>query len=280
MVKLLNEEFQVFARYIHDVSGIHLDSTKSYLVENRFQSLLQQYGCATYSELYYKAKNDATRAVQRRIIDAITTGETLFFRDASPFELLQHKLIPDLIDRKVRQGVSGLPPSIRIWSAAASTGQEIYSIAIVLKELLVDLNRYNIRLLGTDISDQAVAAASRGIYNRIEIERGLPKEKLLRYFTPEGENWKIKDEIRALATFRQLNLMEDFSHLGTFDIIFCRNVAIYFDEDSKARLFTRMARSLDPDGALLIGSTETLSGVCPLFESKRHLRSVYYQVKK
>lgn len=279
MVKLLTEEFQAFARYIHDVSGIHLDSTKSYLVENRFQPLLQQYGCASYGELYYKAKNDLSRALQRRIIDAITTGETLFFRDTSPFELLQHKLIPDLIDRKNRQG-AGRIPSIRIWSAASSTGQEIYSIAIVLKELLTDLSRYNIRLLGTDISDQAVAAASRGIYNRIEIERGLPKDKLQRYFTPEGENWKIKDELRAMATFRQLNLMEDFSHLGAFDIIFCRNVAIYFNEEAKGRLFTRMARALDPEGALLIGSTETLTGVCPLFESKRHLRAVYYQVKK
>lgn len=280
MIKLLSEEFQVLARYVREISGIYLDSTKAYLVENRFQRLLQQYGCTSYGDLYYKAKNDPTRLIQRKLIDAITTGETLFFRDTSPFELLQHKLLPDLIDRKTRQGASGLPIGIRIWSAASSTGQEIYSIAMVLKELLGDLDKYNIRLLGTDISDQAVAAASRGAYGKIEIERGLSKEKLARHFTPEGENWKIRDELRALASFRQLNLMDDFSALGTFDIIFCRNVAIYFNEQDKINLFDRMARALDKDGCLIVGSTETLAGVSSLYESKRYLRSVFYQVKR
>lgn len=280
MIKLQSEEFQILSRYIREITGIHLDSSKSYLVENRFLSLLQQYGCASYGDLYSKARNDASRTIQRKMVDAITTGETLFFRDTSPFELLQHKLLPDLIDRKNRAGGGRLPVSIRIWSAASSTGQEIYSIAIVLKELLGDLSRYSIRLVGTDISDQAIATASRGIFNKFEIERGMPKEKLTRYFTAEGDTWKIKDEIRAMATFRHLNLMEDFSSVGTFDIIFCRNVAIYFSEEDKVRLFNRMARALEPEGSLIIGSTETLNGVCPLFESQRYLRSVFYKVKK
>lgn len=280
MIKLQNEEFQILSRYIREITGIHLDSSKSYLVENRFQILLQQFSCTSYGDLYHKARNDATRVIQRKIIDAITTGETLFFRDTSPFELLQHKLLPDLIDRKTRAGGGRLPLGIRIWSAACSTGQEIYSIAIVLKELLGDLSRYSIRLVGTDISDQAIATASRGIFNKIEIERGLPKEKLQRYFTAEGDCWKIKDDLRSLATFRHINLQEDFSSLGAFDIIFCRNVAIYFSEEDKARVFTRMARALDPEGCLIIGSTETLNGVCPLFESNRYLRSVFYKIKK
>jgi chemotaxis protein methyltransferase CheR len=173
----------------------------------------------------------------------------------------------------------GHPPSIRIWSAACSTGQEVYTIAIVLKELLGDLSRYNIRLLGTDISDQAVATASRGIYNRFEIERGLPNDKLSRYFTETNGSWKIRDELRAMATFKRQNLFEDFNSLGRFHIIFCRNVAIYFTEQDRVRLFERIARSLDPGGSLVIGSTETISGISQQFESKRYLRSIYYQLK-
>lgn len=280
MLKILNDEFQNFARYIKEISGISLDASKTYLVENRLMRMVEENGCTSYGDLYRKAKADMSRTLQRKIIDAITTGETLFFRDSAPFELLQHKILPDLIDRKSRSGAPGLPISIRIWSAACSTGQEVYSIAMVLRELLPDISRYNIRLLGTDISDQAVAAASRGVFNKIEIERGMPKDKLLRFFTSDGETWKVKDELRALATYRQINLMDDLGALGTFDIIFCRNVAIYFNEEDKARLFTRLARSLDPEGALIIGSTESLMGVCPQFESKRYLRSVFYQIKK
>lgn len=278
MPKLVGDEFQILARYVRDLTGISLDSSKSYLIETRFQPLLQEYGCASFSELYNKSRNDATRVLPRRLIDAITTGETLFFRDSAPFDLLRHKLLPELIDRKTRLTPPGRPIPLRIWSAACSTGQEVYSIGIILKELLGNLDRYTIRLLGTDISDQAVAAASRGIYNRIEIERGLPRETLLTHFTASGESWKIRDEVRALATFRQFNLLGDLGVLGSFDIVFCRNVAIYFAEQDKASLFSRIAGQLDPEGVLIIGSTETLNGVCPLFEAQRHLRSVFYRL--
>lgn len=279
MPKLSNDEFQAFSKYIHDISGIFLDNGKSYLIENRFAGLIREHACDTYGMLCAKAKNDPTHQIQRQLIDAITTGETFFFRDNAPFDLLQHKILPDLIDRRARMAPPGRPPTLRIWSAACSTGQEVYSIAIVLKEMLGDLERYNIRLVGTDISDQAVAQASRGIFNRIEIERGLPKEKLDRYFTPVGETWKVRDEIRGLATFRQINLMNDFAALGTFDIIFCRNVAIYFNESTRTQLFTRLGRSLERDGSLILGATESLIGICPQFESKRYLRSVFYQLK-
>lgn len=150
---------------------------------------------------------------------------------------------------------------------------------MVLKELLGNSERFQIRLLGTDISDQAVATASRGIYNRMEIERGLPPEKLQRYFTPEADGaWKIRDELRAMATFRSLNLMIDFLALGRFDIVFCRNVAIYFNDADRTSLFNRFQKVMEPDGYLMIGATESLSGLCPQYVSHRYLRSVYYQV--
>ena len=279
MIKISPQEFQVFAGYIKEISGLSLDASKAYLIESRLKNLLEKSECSSYSDLYYKAKSDLSGGLRRKIIDAVTTGETQFFRDTSPFDLLQHKILPDLIDKKNKGQSKTMPINIRIWSAACSTGQEIYSIAIILKMLLNDSSHYRIRLLGTDISDEAVMAASRGLYSNLEIERGMPKEKLIKYFTMENMYWKIKDEIRAMAIFKTLNLMEDFNSLGRFDIVFCRNVAIYFSEEDKINLFARIDKILEPGGYLIIGSTESINAICPQFESKRYLRSIFYQKK-
>jgi chemotaxis protein methyltransferase CheR len=236
---------------------------------------VEQTKSGTYSELYNKARSDASGSLQSAIIDAVTTGETLFFRDRTPFDLLRHKILPELIDRRTRPTGGKIP--IRIWSAASSTGQELYSIAIVLRELLGTLDKYDIRLLGTDISPQAVTRASRGIYSEVEIERGIESAALSRYFVKREEGWQIRDEIRAMAAFRTTNLLKDFSMLGQFDIILCRNVAIYFSEVDKSGLFKRLAKSLAADGYLIIGATESLTSVASGFEAKRHLRSVFYQ---
>lgn len=280
MIKIKPDELDVLSKYIHAVSGIYLDKTKAYLVENRFSGLLQELGCGSFSELYYKAKADASKSIEKKIVEQIATHETLFFRDTAPFEMLKHKILPELIDNRNASGRFKLSMPIRIWSAACSTGQEVYSIAIVLKELLPDLRKYNIKLLGTDISSAAVAKASYGAYNKFEIERGLPPDKLKRYFTPGDNSWRVKDEIRAMAMFRKINLMDNFSSLGKFDIVMCRNVAIYFTEADRIRLFDKIAGVMEPDGYLVIGSTESLLGICPQFESKRHLRSVFYQLKQ
>jgi chemotaxis protein methyltransferase CheR len=279
VIKLQVDEARVLAQYVYTLCGVHLDETKGYLLESRLASLLSETNCASFSELHLKARNDLSKALPRRIVDAITTGETSFFRDMAPFELLQHKLLPELIDRRKKTTLPGSPVSIRIWSAACSTGQELYTIAMVIKELLGDLNRYNVTLLGTDVSDQAVARASAGIYNQFEIGRGLDVDRMKKYFTTTNNSWKISDNIRGMASFRKLNLMEDFSSLGRFDIVFCRNVAIYFTEPDKVRLFNRIGSVLQPDGALIIGSTESLNGLCPQFEAMRYLRSVFYKLK-
>jgi chemotaxis protein methyltransferase CheR len=279
-VRITPEELKVFSKYIHSISGVLLDDSKTYLLENRFAPLLRELNCSSFSELYYKTQSDPMKKIQARIIDAIVTGETSFFRDSSPFELLQHKILPDLIDQRTKKDGPSLPVPIRIWSAACSTGQEVYTIGIVLKELLFDLSRYQVRLIGTDISDAAIARASYGRYNRFEMERGLPRDKLVKYFTQEAHSWKIKDEIRGMATFRKMNLMDDFNGLGRYDIILCRNVAIYFSEADRIKLFSRIGAVMERDGYLIIGSTESLNGICPQFEPKRYLKSVFYQLTK
>jgi chemotaxis protein methyltransferase CheR len=280
MTKVTTDDIKAITKYISDISGIDLDDNKAYLIENRLDSLLKEYGCSSYKELCSKARIDFNKTIENKVIDAISTNETLFFRDTEPFDVLQHKILPDLIDRRTEKSSGLLPIPIRIWSAACSTGQEVYSIAIVLKELLPDMTKYNIKLFGTDISDSAIGQASYGTYNKFEIERGLPKEKLQKYFNPNGGNWKIKDDIRAMVLFAKQNILKPFMGFGKLDIIFCRNVAIYFNLEDRKKLFANIASVLEPDGYLIIGSTESLTGVCPIFEPKRYLRTIYYQLKQ
>jgi chemotaxis protein methyltransferase CheR len=241
--------------------------------------IIENEGVSSYQELYNRAISDRSRNLERKIIDAVTTNETLFFRDSSPFEMFKHKVMPDLIDKRSAQASGLIPININIWSAACSTGQEIYSLAIILKELLPDPKKYNIKLLGTDISDEAVAKASYGKYNKFEVERGLDNDRRQRFFLPNGGAWKIRDDIRAMVVFQKRNLMEPFTGVGKFDVIFCRNVAIYFGIEDRKKLFDKIANVLAPDGYLIIGSTESLTGICPQFEPQRHLRSVFYQLK-
>ena len=279
MSVLKPDELNLWSRYIYSLCGVQIDGSKGYLVETRLGPLMRETGCSSFTELYHKAKSDGSNGLKKKIIDSITTNETSFFRDTSPFELLQHKILPDLIDKRAKAPGAGRALPIRIWSAACSTGQEVYTTAVVLKELLVDLTRYDIRILGTDISDKAVAHASYAKYTKLELDRGMTPAKVAKYFVAEGQVWKVRDEIRALATFKMMNLLEPFSFPQKFDIVLCRNVAIYFSEPDKARLFKAISRVMAPDGYLIIGSTETITGLCPEFEPKRYLRSVFYQLK-
>jgi len=279
MSSISPSEVSLWSTYVHSICGVQLDATKAYLIETRLAPLLRELKLANYSELYSKVKSDTTQGLKRKVIDAITTNETSFFRDTSPFELLQHKIVPDLIDKRTRANPNGRVIPIRIWSAACSTGQEVYSTAILLKELLIDLNRYDIRILGTDISDKAIAVASYGGYSKMEMDRGMALDKMSKYFSLSNQKWRIRDELRALANFKTMNLLEPFAMPAKFDIVFCRNVAIYFSEQDKIRLFRSIANVMAPDGYLIIGSTESITGLCPQFEPKRYLRAVFYQLK-
>jgi chemotaxis protein methyltransferase CheR len=246
-------------------------------LESRLTPLLRELQCHSYHELYTRAKRDSSQHLSNRIVDAVSTHETLFFRDTSPFDLLKFKLIPDHFEQlnKVPQGAL---PSLSIWSAACSTGQEVYSIAMTLKEFFGDLSRYRLKILGTDISDVAIAQASYGRYSKIEVERSLAPDRIRRYFVADGSGWRITDELRAIVSFRKLNLLEPYRGLGLFDVIFCRNVAIYFKPQDRAQLFDRLATLLSPQGTLIIGATETLMSINHRFVRKQYKQAVFYQL--
>jgi chemotaxis protein methyltransferase CheR len=277
--RLEGNEFSLWSSYIYSVTRISLDLSKGYLVETRLSALMRETGSHSYKELLDKVQADSTGGLKRKVVGAITTNETSFFRDTAPFELLRQKLLPDLVDVRGKQFGRAKPLTLRIWSAACSTGQEVYSTAIVCKETLGDLGKYDIRILGTDISDKVVAQASYGKYTRLELDRGLAPDKLNTYFRPDGPDFRVSDPIRALTSFRTLNLLEPLPFPTRFDLVFCRNVAIYFSETDKRLLFDNISRVMAPDGYLIIGSTESLTGVSSRLDPKRYLRSVYYQLK-
>lgn len=267
-------EILMVAQLVEDLCGVVLDETKGYLIESRLGSLVKAIGSDSFADFCRKARLPANRRLTDQIIDAITTNETLFFRDSSPFEALKHKAIPETIDAKAK---TAFPKRLRIWSAACSTGQEVYSIAMTLHELLPDLSTWDIQILGTDISDAAVKQASLGRYAEHEISRGMSPILLQKYFRREANGWRVKDELRFLATFQRRNLLQPFADTGVFDIVFCRNVAIYFEEAAKRSLFCRLANQLTPNGYLFVGSSESLVGVSPQFVPQNHCRAVFYQ---
>jgi len=277
--KVTPEEFKNFSKYILDISGIALGSGKEYLLETRLNPLISKYECQSYAQLQQKSKSDFKKIIENEIIDAISTNETYFFRDKSPFELLKNKILPDLIDNRIKKNPT-LKPSIRLWSAANSTGQEIYSIAMIMIEMGITPDKYNIQLFGTDISDAAIAKASYGLYNKFEIARGLDLTRRNNFFDKQNdEQYKIKDQVRVMAQFKKMNLMKPFIGLGKFDIILCRNVMIYFTSEDRKKIYQNIAKVLEPDGYMIIGSTESLVNDTDLFLSQKYLNSVFYQFK-
>ncbi len=275
-LKVTESEFQALSKYIYDISGISLLAGKEYLIETRLGQIACENGCRSFQELLTRSRSEASHTLERAIIDAISTNETYFFRDNTPFDLLKHRILPDLIDNKIKKGGR---ISLRMWSSASSTGQEIYSAAIILKELGLHRSDYELQLIATDISDAAIARASYGLYSQFEVTRGLSPARLNRYFTPHGDGYRINDEIRSMVSFRKQNLLVPLTGLGKFDLILCRNVAIYFTREDRMRLFTNLSRQLNPQGCLLIGATESLSQEESPFEPKRYLNSTFYQLQ-
>lgn len=279
MPKISNKEFENLAGLIVKTAGILLDEGKEYLMEARLEPILERYGLDTFNDLYHQAISDATGKLKASIVDAITINETYFFRDNSPFDLLKNKIIPDIIDQK-NTVFPNRKAQLKIWSAACSTGQEVYTLAMMFKEMQLGSDRFEINILGTDISNEAVAKASYGKYNQFEIERGLSEYYLGKYFTKLANGWKIKDEIRSMARFSQMDLNKSFSGIGSFDVILCRNVAIYFPLSGKIRLFQKLATVLNPHGVLIVGGSESLAGLANDFVPRHYLNSVFYQLRK
>jgi chemotaxis protein methyltransferase CheR len=261
-------DFEYLRKLLKERSGLDLAADKQYLVESRLTPLARKAGFSGIGDLVQKMKNGAA-ALTVDVVEAMTTNETFFFRDKTPFDHLRETVIPALLEARAARR------NLRIWCAAGSTGQEPYSIAMCLKEAGAALSGWRTEIVATDLSQAVLEKSKAGIFSQFEVQRGLPIQLLVKYFTQTGELWQLNADIRGMVQHRQLNLLQDFSHLGTFDIIFCRNVLIYFDQTTKANIFDRLSRMLEPDGVLALGAAESVVGITSAFKPYPDRRGLY-----
>lgn len=265
--------FDELRQLIHRLCGVVLSSDKAYLVRHRLEPLARRHGCRSFEEFAEKLRHPTGTALFDAIVDAITTGETSFFRDGHPFEAFRLHLLPQLTETARARAMGGTP-RVRLWCAAASTGQEPYSLAMLIVDYLDALraagaNPVDFSLLATDISSAALARAAAGRYDRWELARGVSATMLHRHFQKHGSQWVVREPVRRLVEFRRVNLLNATAGLGMFDAIFCRNVLIYFDEATRRRVCEEFAGRLAPGGWLVLGTAENLYGVSERFESVR-----------
>ena len=251
---LTAEEYESLRNYLEKACGIELGENEHYLVANRLDHLLQELSLESVKDLIDKLNNESDDIMQSRFIDAMTTNETSWFRDGYPFEVLKQVILPEAVKKKTRE--------IRIWSAACSSGQEPYSISIAIQEFLREHpgSLTFSQVIATEISSSMLQSAREGNYNRISLSRGLSQERRDKYFNYNNDQWRIKPEIRERVVFKELNLMDSFILLGRFDVVFCRNVLIYFSETARADILHRIIRILQPGGYLFLGGSESPVG--------------------
>lgn len=270
---ITSEDYQAFRKFLEEVSGIVLGDNKQYLVTSRLTKLISECEIDSFGTMMSRMKTDGK--LRHRIMDAMTTNETSWFRDVYPFDILKEKLLPELAKTQ--------PRTIRIWSAASSTGQEAYSLSMMTQEYLKSkpgsLSPTAVQIIGTDISPSVLAVAKLGVYEGVAVSRGLPQERKTQFFDEVGEGWKVNDETRKRVSFRELNLMQSYSLLGRFDIIYCRNVLIYFSTDLKRDILARMAKCLNPGGFLVLGGSESITNYSDEFDLIRWRNGVIYQLK-
>ena len=261
------ESYQYLAQLVHERSGLVISDDKTYLLESRLLPISRTEGLETIDELVAKLRQPSSEALREAVTEAMTTNESFFFRDKKPFEAFEEIILPYLL--KTRRN------SFRIWCAAASTGQEPYSLSMCLKEAQAKLTGWRTEILGTDLSADVLRRAKQGRYSQFEVQRGLPIQMLVKYFTQIGQDWEISSDIRSMVNYRKLNLLDDFTALGTFDVIFCRNVLIYFDQAAKKAILDRMAKRMSPDGFLVLGAAETVIGITDAFKPLKGQRGLY-----
>ena len=261
-------DYEYLRKVLKDSSGLDLSADKQYLIESRLLPLSRKCGLSGISELVQKMKGGSASLVAQ-VVEAMTTNETFFFRDKVPFDHFRNSIMPEILQARAGR------KSVRIWCAAGSTGQEPYSLAICLKEMGAALAGWRIEIIATDLSQEVLEKSKAGIYSQFEVQRGLPIQMLVKYFKQTGEFWQVNADIRAMIQHRQLNLLNDFSQLGVFDVIFCRNVLIYFDQDTKIDIFNRLARQTEADGFLVLGAAETVVGLTDVFKPYPERRGLY-----
>ena len=261
-------DYEYLRKLLKDQSGLDLSADKQYLIESRLVPLSRKAGLQGIPELVQKMKS-GSQSMVAQVVEAMTTNETFFFRDKIPFDHFRQAIMPEVLKARAAR------KSIRIWCAAGSTGQEPYSLAMCVKEMESQLAGFRVEIIATDISQEVLEKSKAGLYSQFEVQRGLPIQLLVKYFKQTGEFWQINPDIRAMVQHRQLNLLHDFAQLGTFDIIFCRNVLIYFDQDTKINIFNRLAKAMEPDGFLVLGAAETVVGLTDAFKPYPDKRGLY-----
>lgn len=263
------EDFEFISGLLKERSGLKLSQDKVYLLESRLTPIAHKRGLETLDDLVNEVRLKRKEDLLNEITEAMTTNESFFFRDAKPFDLFRDTVLPQIMDNRASA------KRIRIWCAAASTGQEPYSLAIILKELEAKLAGWTVEIVGTDISQVVLDKAKAGLFTQFEVQRGLPIQLLIKYFNQVGELWQISDDIKKMVSYRKFNLLDSFTLLGSFDVIFCRNVLIYFDQETKTEVLAKMRKLLSDEGTLFLGAAETVLGITDKFKPVQGQRGLY-----
>ncbi|CDL00137.1 Chemotaxis protein methyltransferase [Magnetospirillum gryphiswaldense MSR-1 v2] len=262
------EDFDFIAKMLKDRSGLVISRDKAYLLESRLTPVARKRGLKGLDDLVASLRT-AGEELLREVTEAMTTNESFFFRDIKPFDQFKAMVLPQLLANRAQK------KSFRIWSAASSSGQEAYSLAMILKEEGAKLAGWKIEIVGTDISTEMLEKAKAGLYSQFEVQRGLPIQYLVKYFKKTNEMWQIDSSIRAMVQFREYNLLHDLKTLGQFDVVFCRNVLIYFDQPTKSRVLENVAKIMPDDGLLYLGGAETVLGISDKFKPVPEQRGIY-----
>ena len=264
------DDFNLLSKLIKDRSGLTLTKDKAYLLESRLLPVARKWNLKSLDELVMRLRTRSEAGLVRDVVEAMTTNESFFFRDIKPFDQFKQVVLPFLLQSR------GANRNIKIWSAACSSGQEPYTLSMMLKEERQKLIGWNVDILATDLSTEILAKAQAGLYSQFEVQRGLPIQLLVKYFKQAGDRWQIDSAIREMVRYRPFNLLDDLSGLGQFDVIFCRNVLIYFDQPTKQMVLERMAKQLAPDGFLYLGGAETVVGITDKFQPMANHRGIYH----
>jgi chemotaxis protein methyltransferase CheR len=262
-------DFQFLARFLKEQSGLALAEDKGYLLESRLVPVARANGLKSIEDVVAAVRAGSNKRLMAAVVEAMTTNESFFFRDIKPFEQFKTIVMPQLIARRAAT------KQIRIWSAACSTGQEPYTLAMLLTEAAAQLQGWRIEIIGTDIAPGVLAKARAGLYSQFEVQRGLPVQMLIKHFSQKAEGWEIASQLRAMVNFREFNLLSDMRALGTFDVVLCRNVLIYFDQPTKADVLARIRSQMRDDAILYLGGAETVLGVSDAFRPVNGQRGLY-----
>jgi chemotaxis protein methyltransferase CheR len=263
------EDFDFLSRTVRERSGLVLTPDKAYLLESRLMPVARRFGAKTLEEMVATLRARPDQGVLRAITEAMTTNETLFFRDTKPFEQFKRLVLPGLLKSRAARR------SVRIWCAASSSGQEPYSLAMLLKEEGAKLAGWRFEIVGTDISLEMIERSRAGLYSQFEVQRGLPIQLLMKYFKQAEDRWQLSQEIREMVQYREFNLLHDPKPLGQFDVVFCRNVLIYFNQQTKTEILGRIRSITADDGVLYLGGAETVLGITDRFEPIPNERGIY-----